>query len=135
MSTVLLKSEADSRSQIIVMGRPWQTLEARNYYEKTQRLWAHVTQSLDRLRVCNALVIIKGAGSPVEFNLKRGDIVNMAVAQYAKAPVLLVGDIDRGGVFAQLLGTLWLLDADERNLLRGFIVNKFRGDLTLFQDG
>lgn len=135
MNPVLLKPEADSRSQIIVMGRPWQTLEAKNYYEKKQLLWGHVTQSLDRLRASNDLVIIEGAGSPVELNLKRGDIVNMAVAQYAKAPVLLVGDIDRGGVFAQLLGTLWLLDAEERNLLRGFIVNKFRGDLTLFQDG
>src|ERR1041385_6847298 len=85
MNPVLLKPEADSRSQIIVMGRPWQTLEAKNYYEKKQLLWEHVTQSLDRLRASNDLVIIEGAGSPVELNLKRGDIVNMAVAQYAKA--------------------------------------------------
>lgn len=135
MNPVLIKPEADSRSQVIVMGRPWQTLEARNYYEKKKILWEYVTQSLDRLREAHELVIIEGAGSPVELNLKRGDIVNMAVARYANAPVLLVGDIDRGGIFAQLLGTLWLLDPEERDLLRGFIVNKFRGDLSLFQDG
>ena len=135
MNPVLIKPEADSRSQVIVMGRPWQTLEARNYYEKKKILWEYVTQSLDRLREAHELVIIEGAGSPVELNLKRGDIVNMAVARYANAPVLLVGDIDHGGVFAQLLGTLWLLEPGERDLLRGFIVNKFRGDLSLFQDG
>src|ERR1043165_3637001 len=121
MNPVLIKPEADSRSQVIVMGRPWQTLEAKNYYEKKQILWGYVTQSLDRLRASYELVIIEGAGSPVELNLKRGDIVNMAVAQYAKAPVLLVGDIDRGGVFAQLLGTLALLEPKDRLLVRGLI--------------
>jgi hypothetical protein len=97
MNPVLIKPEADSRSQVIVMGRPWQTLEAKNYYEKKKILWGHVTQSLDRLREAHELVIIEGAGSPMELNIKRGDIVNMAVAKYAKAPVLLVGDIERGG--------------------------------------
>src|SRR6185503_11750087 len=135
MNPVLIKPEADSRSQVIVMGRPWQTLEAKNYYEKKQILWGYVTQSLDRLCESYELVVIEGAGSPVELNLKRGDIVNMAVAKFANAPVLLVGDIDRGGVFAQLLGTHWLLDPDEQKLMRGFIVNKFRGDLSLFDDG
>jgi len=135
MNPVLIKPEADARSQIILMGRQWQTLEAKTYYEKKEILWERVTQSLDRLRQAYELVIIEGAGSPAELNLKRGDIVNMAVARYAGSPVLLVGDIDRGGVFAQLLGTLWLLDAEERDLLRGFVVNKFRGDLSLFHDG
>jgi adenosylcobyric acid synthase len=135
MNPVLIKPEADSRSQIILMGRPWQTLEARTYYEKKQILWEHVKQSLDRLRAEYELVIIEGAGSPAELNLKRGDIVNMAVAQYANAPVLLVGDIDRGGIFAQLIGTHWLLEPEEQALMRGFIVNKFRGDLSLFDDG
>src|SRR5690349_18807324 len=114
MNPVLIKPEADSRSQIILMGRPWQTLEARTYYEKKQILWEHVKESLDRLRAEHELVIIEGAGSPAELNLKRGDIVNMAVAQYANAPVLLVGDIDRGGIFAQLIGTHWLLEPEEQ---------------------
>lgn len=135
MNPVLIKPEADSRSQIILMGRPWNTLEAKTYYEKKEILWEHVTAALDRLRETYDLVIIEGAGSAAEINLRRGDIVNMAVARYANAPVLLIGDIDRGGIFAQLLGTLWLLDLDGRALVRGLVVNKFRGDLALFSDG
>lgn len=135
MNPVLIKPEADSRSQVILMGRPWSTLQAKTYYEKKAILWEHVTAALDRLRAAYELVIIEGAGSPAELNLRRGDIVNMAVARYAQAPVLLAGDIDRGGIFAQLLGTLWLLEPEERALVRGLVVNKFRGDLTLFDDG
>jgi adenosylcobyric acid synthase len=135
MNPVLLKPEADSRSQVVLRGRVWQTLPARSYQERKRFLWSHVTESLDRLRSAFDLVVIEGAGSPAELNLKAGDIVNMAVARYARAPVLLVGDIDRGGVFAQLLGTLALLDPDERALVRGLVVNKFRGDPTLFTDG
>ena len=135
MNPVLIKPEADSRSQVVMMGHPWQSLEAKSYYKKKKILWESVTQALDRLRNNHELVIIEGAGSPAELNLKQGDIVNMAVAQYAQSPVLLVGDIDRGGIFAQLLGTLWLLEPEERDLLRGFVVNKFRGDLSLFEDG
>jgi adenosylcobyric acid synthase len=135
MNPILLKPEADSRSQVIVAGRPWRTLAAREYYTVREQLWPEVVGALGRLRARHDLVIIEGAGSPAELNLRAGEIVNMAVARHARAPVLLVGDIDRGGVFAQLLGTLWLLDAADRELVRGLLVNKFRGDRSLFADG
>lgn len=135
MNPLLLKPEADSRSQVVVGGRAWKTLPAGKYYRHKKYLWSVVTESLDRLRKTYELVIIEGAGSAAEINLKAGDIVNMAVARYAQASVLLVGDIDRGGIFAQLLGTLWLLEPEERSLVSGLVVNKFRGDLTLFADG
>ena len=134
MNPVLIKPEADARSQIVVMGRAWRTLAAGEYYQNKAFLWEQVTRALDRLRAACDLVIIEGAGSPAELNLRQGDIVNMAVARYAGAPVLLVGDVDRGGIFAQLLGTLWLLEPEERALVCGLVVNKFRGDLALFAD-
>jgi adenosylcobyric acid synthase len=135
MNPILLKPEADSRSQVIVLGRPWRTLRAGSYYRRKEELWPVVTASLARLRAEYELVVIEGAGSPVELNLRYSDIVNMALALHARAPVLLVGDIDRGGIFAQLLGTLWLLPPEERAFVRGLVVNKFRGDPALFADG
>lgn len=135
MNPILIKPEADRRSQVVVLGQAWRTLSAGEYYRHKGELWATVTASLDRLRADHDLVLIEGAGSPAELNLMAGDIVNMAVAKYAAAPVLLVGDVDRGGIFAQLLGTQSLLDPDERAHLKGFIVNKFRGDPRLFDDG
>jgi adenosylcobyric acid synthase len=135
MNPILLKPETDARSQVVLMGRPWRTLAAGEYYQHKGELWPVVTAALDRLRAAYELVIIEGAGSPAELNLQAGDIVNMAVARYAWAPVLLVGDIDRGGIFAQLLGTLWLLTPEERALVRGLVVNKFRGDTALFAEG
>jgi adenosylcobyric acid synthase len=118
MNPILIKPEADSRSQVIVMGRPWRSLAARDYYPQKDFLWQEVTDALDRLSTAYDLVIIEGAGSPAELNLKASDMVNMAVALYLKAPVLLVGDIDRGGIFAQLLGTYWLLPQEEQELVR-----------------
>jgi len=135
MNPLLLKPEADARSQVILLGRTWTTLSAGSFYQHKRRLWPEVAAALNRLRATYELVIIEGAGSAAELNLRAGDLVNMAVARYAQAPVLLVGDIDRGGIFAQLLGTLWLLEPEERDLVRGFIVNKFRGEIELFADG
>jgi adenosylcobyric acid synthase len=135
MNPVLLKPEGDARSQVIVLGRPWRTIHARGYYRRKEELWPIVTAALDRLRSAYEMIVIEGAGSPVELNLRSTDMVNMALARHAQAPVLLVGDIDRGGIFAHLLGTLWLLPPEERELVRGLVVNKFRGDPTLFANG
>ncbi|TMC58255.1 MAG: cobyric acid synthase [Chloroflexi bacterium] len=131
MNPILLKPEDDARCQVVVMGKPWATLRAGQYYEHRRELWGFVTAALERLRAQYDLVVIEGAGAAVEPNLRVGDIVNLPVALYAQSPVLLVGDIDRGGVFAHLLGTLDLLAPDERALVRGFILNKFRGDTNL----
>lgn len=135
MNPILLKPEADSRSQVVLMGHPKVTLPASEYYTQIDDLWPYVTRSLNNLREKHDLVIIEGAGSPAELNLKRGDIVNMAVAKYAQSPVLIAGDINLGGIFAQMLGTLWLLDDEERALVKGLLVNKFRGDSDLFTEG
>lgn len=135
MNPILLKPEADSRSQIIVRGRPWRTLPARDYFRVRDELWPIVSESLATLRSQYDLVVIEGAGSPAELNLNADEIVNMAVARHCHAPVLLVGDIERGGIFAQLLGTLWLLSASDRALVQGLVVNKFRGDRSLFDSG
>lgn len=135
MNPVLLKPETDRRSQIVLNGKPHGHLHAENWHTVKPLLWQHITAALDRLRARTDLVIIEGAGSPAEINLKANDIVNMRVAQYANAPVLLVGDIDRGGVFAALVGTMVLLEPAERARVKAFVINKFRGDIRLLGDG
>jgi adenosylcobyric acid synthase len=136
MNPVLIKPEADAFAQYVVMGKPWARISAHDYMvTRRYELWDIVAGALDSLREKCELVVIEGAGSPAELNLRRGDLVNMAIAEYADAPVLLVGDIDRGGIFAQLLGTHALLEETERARIKGFIVNKFRGDARLFHDG
>lgn len=135
MNPILLKPETDSRSQVILHGRPYATLGARDYYAERPALWAAATASLDRLRDEYDLVVIEGAGSPAEINLRETDMANMAVARYANSPVILVGDIDPGGVFAQFVGTLALLLPEEKALVKGLVVNKFRGDVSLLEPG
>jgi adenosylcobyric acid synthase len=135
MNPILLKPEGNQRSQVVLNGRHHTHLEAANWLSLKSMLWPHVTAALERLRAKTDLVIIEGAGSPAEINLKEGDIVNMRVAQHARSPVLLVGDIDRGGVFAALVGTMVLLEPEERALVKGFVINKFRGDISLLGNG
>lgn len=132
---ILLKPEGDDRSQVIVMGRAVATVSFREYGRMLPGLVPTVAACLERLRRAHDVVVIEGAGSPAEINLAAMDIVNMRIARMAEAPVLLVGDIDRGGVFAAFVGTLALLDAADRARVAGFIVNKFRGDLSLLSPG
>jgi adenosylcobyric acid synthase len=135
MNPILLKPEADARSQVVLMGKPAMTLPAAEYCLHTPELLKAAGESLNRLRSRHDIIVIEGAGSPAEINLKRCEIVNMRIAMMADAPVLLVGDIDKGGVFAQLVGTLVLLDDDEKRYVKGFIINKFRGDISLLKPG
>ena len=135
MNPVLLKPEADHTSQVVLMGRPLHSAQARDYFALKPQLWESVHTSLDTLRNEYDIVVIEGAGSPAEINLKATEIVNMRVARHANAPVLLCGDIDRGGVFAALVGTMELLEPEERETVKGFLINKFRGDESLLTDG
>ncbi len=135
MNPVLLKPTTDVGSQVIVNGRAVGNMTAAEYFRRKRELVPQIMDSYEKLSAAHDIIVIEGAGSPVELNLKSDDIVNMGMAELAKAPVLLVGDIDRGGVFAQLLGTLSLLESNELDMVRGLVVNKFRGDISLFGSG
>lgn len=135
MNPVLLKPSADHMSQVIVTGKVLTTLDARSYYAFRHQLKAAVQNAYDSLAAQYDLIIIEGAGSPAEINLRKDDIANMGMAGMADAPVLLMGDIDRGGVFAALYGTVSLLPMSEQKRIRGFVINKFRGDPGILEPG
>ena len=131
MNPLLLKPEADTRSQVVLMGEVSRELSDMPWRGRSEKVWPHITAALDARRAENDVVVIEGAGSPAEINLHASDIVNMRVARHAQARCLLVTDIDRGGAFAHLYGTWALLPEDERALIKGFVLNKFRGDASL----
>ena len=135
MNPVLLKPESEVGAQVVVHGKRFATMKARDYGQQKEKLLPAVLDSFHRLSAAHDLILIEGAGSPAEVNLRAGDIANMGFASAANVPVVLIGDIDRGGVIAQLVGTHAVLPADDRALIRGFGINKFRGDPTLFADG
>lgn len=136
MNPILLKPTSDMGSQVIVNGEVWAQLSARDYFRVKKTLMPEVMKAYNALSEQNDVIVIEGAGSPAEINLKNADVfVNMGMAKAAKAPVLLVGDIDRGGVFAQLYGTVALLDPDERAMVKGVVINKFRGDESILTPG
>ena len=135
MNPVLLKPGSDRRSHVVLMGEPWGELSARGFLTERTELAKAAFAAYDDLASRYDVVISEGAGSPSEINLRRSDYVNMGLAQHIQAPVVVVGDIDRGGVFASMFGTVALLDAADQGLISGFLVNKFRGDVSLLQPG
>jgi adenosylcobyric acid synthase len=135
MNPVLLKPESDRGAQVVVQGRRLTTVKARDYAALKPQLMVPVLESFHRLAADADLVLIEGAGSPAEINLRAGDIANMGFAEAARVPVILIGDIDRGGVIAQIVGTQAVLRRADAGRIAGFAINKFRGDPTLFDDG
>lgn len=135
MNPILLKPTSDRGSQVIVKGTPIGTMSASEYFKFKQQLVPDIMQAYESLSRENDIIVIEGAGSPAEINLKQMDIVNMGLAQMVKAPVLIAGDIDRGGVFASLFGTVMLLEEAERKYVKGTIINKFRGDAEILRPG
>ena len=135
MNPILLKPTNDVGSQVIVNGEVLGNMSARDYYKRKTELIPHIMKAYNNLDKEYDIIVIEGAGSPAEINLKENDIVNMGMAKLVNSPVLLVGDIDRGGVFASIAGTLMLLEEDERKMIKGTIINKFRGDVNILKPG
>src|SRR5689334_3441463 len=135
MNPVLIKPQSDRTAQLVVQGRVRGTMGSDYYRQQKQSLMQAVMESYSRLRSEADIVVVEGAGSPAEINLRAGDIANMGFAREADVPVVLIGDIDRGGVVASLVGTRAVLDAADAAMIRGFLINKFRGDVELFEEG
>lgn len=135
MNPILLKPTNEIGSQVILNGEVIGNFSAKEYFQKKKDFLPEIKKAYDVLAEKYDIIVIEGAGSPAEINLKKDDIVNMGMAELADAPVILIGDIDRGGVFAQLVGTMMLLEKKEQNRIKGFVINKFRGDVTLLQSG
>ena len=135
MNPILLKPTNDVGSQVIVNGEVLGNMSARDYYKKKTELIPHIMEAYNNLAKEYDIIVMEGAGSPAEINLKENDIVNMGMAKLVNSPILLVGDIDRGGVFASIAGTLMLLEEDERKMIKGTIINKFRGDVNILKPG
>ena len=135
MNPILLKPTNEVGSQVIVNGEVLGNMSARDYYKKKTELIPHIMEAYNNLAKEYDIIVMEGAGSPAEINLKENDIVNMGMAKLVNSPVLLVGDIDRGGVFASIAGTLMLLEEDERKMIKGTIINKFRGDVNILKPG
>lgn len=135
MNPILLKPTNETGSQVIVNGEVYRNMSARDYFAYKKQLIPDIRRAYEKLASQNDYIVIEGAGSPVEINLKSDDIVNMGMARIANAPVLIVGDIDRGGVFAQLCGTMMLLEEEEKAMVKGLIINKFRGDRSILEPG
>ena len=135
MNPILLKPTNDVGSQVIVNGEVLGNMSARDYYKKKTELIPHIMEAYNNLAKEYDIIVMEGAGSPAEINLKENDIVNMGMAKLVNSPVLLVGDIGRGGVFASIAGTLMLLEEDERKMIKGTIINKFRGDVNILKPG
>lgn len=135
MNPILLKPTNDTGSQVIVKGEVIGTMSAVDYYKHKKEFVPDIMSAFNKLDAEYDIIVLEGAGSPAEINLKADDIVNMGMAKMAHAPVLLVGDIDRGGVFAQLIGTMMLLEDDEKKYVKGLVINKFRGDKSILEPG
>jgi adenosylcobyric acid synthase len=135
MNPLLLKPESSTGAQVVVQGKRVATMAARDFFAQRQRYMPAILESFERLKSAYDVVLVEGAGSPAEMNLRNGDLANMGFARAAKVPSILIGDIHRGGVIASIVGTFDLLPPEDRALLRGFIINKFHGDISLFDEG
>lgn len=135
MNPILLKPTSDTGAQVIMMGRPIGNMTSKQYHAFKKHAIRVIMDSFRRLEEENDIIVIEGAGSPAEVNLRENDVVNMSIAELTNAPVILVGDIDKGGVFAWIVGTLELLNEEERKRIKGFIINKFRGDIDILKPG